>query len=80
MQIASITAAPFMPRPTRCDFHVVPLGTSWAIKCEGSEAYRGYFATQVEATGSAMHLARQSASSVVVHGRDGRFRTVYSYS
>ena len=64
---------------TRSDAHVVPSGSLWAIKMEGIRDYSGHYETKLEATAHAMHLARFNASSVVIHGQNGRIQTVWSY-
>lgn len=63
----------------RSDFHIVPMQEYWAVKGEANSTYSGIFSTQLEATSYAMGLARMAASSVVLHGKDGRFREVWSY-
>lgn len=63
----------------RFDYHVVPMSNIWAVKGEHSPAYLGMFYTQFEAKAYAVNLARIAASSVVVHGRDGKIRDVMSY-
>lgn len=63
----------------RSDFHVVPMQGLWAVKGELNSTYSGIFQTQLEATSYAMGLARMAAASVVLHGKDGRFRAVWSY-
>jgi len=63
----------------RIDAHVVPAQGLWAVKMERSLEYSGVFSTQLEATSYAMGLARMAASSVVLHNRQGQFRTVWNY-
>lgn len=63
----------------RSDYHVVPMQGSWAIKGEANPHYTGIFETQIEATSYAMTLAREAATSVVIHGRNGQIREVWSY-
>lgn len=67
------------PRPIRSDIHVVPSGKLWAVKNESSQAYSGYFQTQLEARAYGMNLAREGAVSLVLHGQDGKIRSVTSY-
>lgn len=64
---------------SRADFHVVPFSGLWAVKGELEATYTGIFYTQVEATSYAINLARLAAASVVIHGRDGKIRDVWSY-
>jgi len=63
----------------RTDAHVVPSHGLWAVKVEGSALYSGHWYTKLEATAFAMDVARNSHSSVILHGLDGRFQTVWSY-
>lgn len=68
-----------MPSIIRTDAHVVPLKGVWAVKMEHNTVYSGIYYTQLEAKAAAMQLARMANSSVVVHGRDGTVRVVWSY-
>lgn len=79
-----ITAVP----PTRpiqkgtYDIHVVPINgaTAWAVKGEQNRFYSMVAETQFEAIAYAVRQARESSAQLVIHGRDGRFRDVRSYS
>jgi hypothetical protein len=62
------------------DFHVIPFGGGWAVKPEFSDQYIGLWDTQIEAMAFGMRQARDSASALIVHGLDGRFREVRNYS
>lgn len=61
------------------DVHVVPYNGAWAVKSEHLTGYSFIRQTQTEAMAEAMRLARGSGASMIVHGRDGRFREVRSY-
>ena len=69
-----------IPHYPRSDVHVVPADGLWAIKQEHLPRYTRLFATQYEAIGHAARYARDGASLLVIHGADGRFRDVRSYS
>lgn len=57
---------------TQRRYHVAPNGDRWTIKSEGSTRVRNRFSTQREA----LSEARTLNGVVVLHGRDGRFRTL----
>lgn len=61
------------------DYHVVPDGNLWAVKAEYNSDYSALFDTQMEAMAYGRHLAKEAASSLIIHGQDGRFRDVWSY-
>lgn len=63
----------------RQDWHVVPCGSLWELKRELRHERYGLYTTQAEAMGEGMTQARLGAVSLIVHGRNGRVRTVYSY-
>lgn len=65
--------------PGRIDFHVVPAFGGWALRAEGEPRYRELVPSQAEAIGDGVRLARMAATSLVVHGTDGRIREVRSY-
>ncbi len=59
--------------------HVVPHGTKWAVKREGSQRVTRVVTSQREALEVARRIARNQGSDVVIHGRDGRIRDKDSY-
>lgn len=63
----------------KTDFHVVPSNGFWAVKAEHLQFYVGYWYTKTEAMAYAMQQARESASMVVVHGKDGKIQEVRDY-
>lgn len=54
--------------------HVVPRGQKWSVMRAGASRASGTFATQLEAIERARKLARNQATAVFIHGRDGRIR------
>ena len=72
MNIASII-------PARRDVHVVPYRGKWAVEIEHEGTARCVVDTQIEAMAYGMTLAREAAVSLVIHGRNGRFRETWSY-
>jgi hypothetical protein len=63
----------------RIDYHVVPLNGSWGVKAEGATGYEITTFTKVEAHAYAIGLAREAATSVILHGRNGRIQAVVGY-
>jgi len=59
--------------------HVVPRGTRWAVKKEGSNKPVSTHKNQELARQAAVPLAKQNKSEVVIHGRDGKIRDKDSY-
>ncbi len=72
MQINSIM-------PSRNDWHVVPSGPLWKLREERRADHWGLYLTQAEAIGDGIEQARLGASSLIIHGRDGQIKKVYSY-
>lgn len=60
--------------------HVVPRDGEWAVRSEGSNRVTSVHNTRREAIDAARELARNQASELVIHGRDGRVRERDSYS
>lgn len=77
MNITSITTT--TPVPLRNDFHVVPEGVYWKITREHRAYAVGMYLTKAEAVGEGMRQAREGYVSLVIHGRDGRIKSVWSY-
>ncbi|GJQ22164.1 MAG: hypothetical protein HBSIN02_25190 [Bacteroidia bacterium] len=61
------------------NIHVVPSGNRWAVKKEGTEKPVSTHKSQELARQSAVPLAKQNKSEVVIHGRDGKIRDKDSY-
>lgn len=77
MNINSITTT--TPMPLRSDWHVVPKGALWALKQEHRGEYWGMYLTQQEAIGAGITQAREGYTSLIIHGRDGTIKNVWSY-
>lgn len=64
----------------RVQLAVVPAATGWTIKRIGSTQKNRIYATQREAEAAARDMIRSKrGGEVVVHGRNGRIRSVDSY-
>lgn len=63
----------------RRDFHVVYHMGGWNVKKELSNVAEARFDTQLEAMAYGRDLAKYDAVSLIIHGRDGKFREVWSY-
>lgn len=61
-------------------FHVLPRDGGWTVRAEGDSRTTSVHATQREAIEAAREIARNHASELVIHGRDGRIRERDSYS
>ncbi len=62
-------------RKTKGDnLHVVPRMDGWAVRAEGSSRAISIHSSQREAIEAARKLAKQAATQLVIHGRDGRIR------
>jgi hypothetical protein len=59
--------------------HVVPNGEKWSVWRSGASRATKTFATQNEAIDRAREIARNQATELFVHGRDGRIRSRDSY-
>jgi hypothetical protein len=60
--------------------HVVPQTGGWVIRSEGSSRAKSLHGTQREAVEAARTLAKSKATTLVIHGRDGRVKAWDSYS
>lgn len=67
------------PMPLRRDWHVTPEGPLWKLKQEYRNEVWGLYLTKAEAMGEGITQARQAATSLIIHGRDGRIQKVWSY-
>lgn len=64
----------------RTVYDVVPRDGKWAVKRRGAERATGVFDDKVDAVARAIELAKAIGhSQVVLHGRDGRIQTEYTY-
>lgn len=61
------------------NLHVVPRIDGWAVRSEGSSRATSTHNSQREAIDAARKLAKQTATQLVIHGRDGRIRERDSY-
>ena len=61
------------------NIHVVSKGDRWAVKQEGKVAPLSTHRTQELARQSAVPIAKEKKSEVVIHGRDGKIRDKDSY-
>jgi len=59
--------------------HVVKSGNRWAVKEEGKKQPVSRHKNQELARQSAVPLAKEKKSEVVIHGRDGKIRDKDSY-
>ncbi len=59
--------------------HVVPHGSYWAVRSEGSSRVGSIHPTQGEAIGAANPRAERNHAGVVIHRPDGRIRDSDSY-
>lgn len=68
------------PVPLRNDWHVVPSGKLWKLREEHRVDHWGLYLTKAEAIGEGIAQARLGATSLIIHGRDGRVQKVWSYA
>jgi uncharacterized protein YdaT len=61
------------------DYHVVPRDEGWAVQQEGAKRASSRHKTQAEAAEAARKLAKEKATEVVIHRKDGRIRDSDSY-
>jgi hypothetical protein len=62
------------------NLHVVPRNDGWAVRTEGRSRATSIHSSQREAIETARKLAKESATILVIHGRDGRIRERDSYT
>jgi len=62
------------------NLHVVPRIDGWAVRTEGSNRATSIHSSQREAIEAARKLAKEAATQLVIHGRDGRIRERDSYT
>lgn len=65
----------------RKTWHVTSAGDGdWKVKARGADRAAGIFSEKVDAVERGRELARgQSLGQLVVHGRNGRIQTEYTY-
>lgn len=56
------------------NLHVVPRTDGWAVRAEGSSRATSTHDSQREAIEAARKLAKEAATQLVIHRRDGRIR------
>lgn len=56
------------------NLHVVPRVDGWAVRAEGRSRPTSIHKSQREAIEAARKLAKEAATQLVIHGRDGRIR------
>jgi len=61
------------------NIHVVTKGDRWAVKQEGKDTPLSTHRTQELARQSAVPIAKEKKSEVVIHGKDGKIRDKDSY-
>lgn len=59
--------------------HVVPHNGGWAVRGAGNSRATSQHVTQAAAIKTAIHIAKNEKSEVVIHGRDGQIRDSDSY-
>lgn len=59
--------------------HVVPRTGQWAVRGAGNSRDTAVFSTQGKAIRTAMSIAKNQKSEVVIHGRNGQIRDKDSY-
>jgi hypothetical protein len=68
------------PKTNGENLHVVPRIGGWAVRAEGSSRAISIYGSQREAIEAARELAKEAATQLVIHRRDGRIRTRDSYA
>jgi hypothetical protein len=61
------------------DIHVVPQGSEWAVKREGSDRASSIHQTQQDAIQQGQETAKRERVELVIHRPDGRIRDSDSY-
>jgi hypothetical protein len=64
----------------KTNLHVVPRIDGWAVRTEGRSRATSIHSSQREAIEAARKLAKKAATTLVIHGRDGRIRERDSYA
>jgi uncharacterized protein YdaT len=58
---------------------VVPKGEKWSVRKAGASRASGTFDTQNEAIREARKIAKNQATELYIHGKDGRIRERNSF-
>ena len=67
------------PKPYQAH-HVVPKPSGeWAVKRDGAAKAIKFFSTQGEAIKFAREISRKKGLKIVIHGRDGKIVSTYTY-
>jgi hypothetical protein len=64
----------------KTNLHVVPRIDGWAVRTEGRSRATSIHSSQREAIEAGRKLAKEAATQLVIHGRDGRIRERDSYA
>jgi hypothetical protein len=67
-------------KPDGENLHVVPRNEGWAVRVEGRIRATSIHRSQREAIAAARKLAKEAATQLVIHRRDGRIRDRDSYA
>ncbi len=59
--------------------HVIPANGRWAVEIEGENASRSEHRIQLVAIMYGRELAKAGQARFVIHGRDGRVRSIDNY-
>jgi len=59
--------------------HVIPLGTGWAVKKEGSKKFTIITDKKADALKVGRQIARNQNSELFIHGSDGKIQDKDSY-
>jgi hypothetical protein len=79
VQKAKVAVATEKHKTNSENLHVVPRNDGWAVRTESRSRPTSIHPSQREAIEAARKLAKQSATQLVIHGRDGRIRERDSY-
>ncbi len=69
-----------MGRSYRPDLHVIPSKDGWSVSRDGAVRATRRFSTESEAIAYAQKSAKAHGTGLVVHGRDGRIRSLVTYA
>lgn len=67
------------PDVSEKDRHVVPHGDGWAVRSPKSKRASQVFDTKKDAMERGIEIARNNATALVVHGRDGKIQDRREY-
>ena len=77
---SKVAAVTTKRRPEGENLHVVPRNEGWAVRVEGRTRATSIHRSQSEAIEAARKLAKEAATQLVIHRRDGRIRDRDSYA